>query len=233
MIIDTRIIFDNGKSGNGKIEINFPTHCPACKAAIFPTYLSGSLNVDSKTFYAMFECRNCHNAFIMTIDRIGKNVNSDKYILSKDSTIRYAPNKQVAREFSEHITSISPQFIKIYNQALAAESNNLDEIAGIGYRKALEFLIKDYLCKDKNDDEKQMIIKKFLGNVIKDDVINPNIKIVAERAVWLGNDEAHYYRKWEDKDITDLKDLVDMSVRWIELELITQKYFEEMPSGKK
>ena len=36
-------------------------------------------------------------------------------------------------------------FLTIYNQSLSAEDNNLDQIAGIGYRKALEFLIKDYL----------------------------------------------------------------------------------------
>lgn len=38
---------------------------------------------------------------------------------------------------------VSPQFVEIYNQAKAAESFQLDQITGLGLRKALEFLIKD------------------------------------------------------------------------------------------
>jgi hypothetical protein len=45
------------------------------------------------------------------------------------------------REFSKIIEDISEKFSKIYNQAQNAEISNLDEIAGPGYGKALEFLI--------------------------------------------------------------------------------------------
>lgn len=45
--------------------------------------------------------------------------------------------------FDKKIDEISPKFNEIYKQALAAEVSNLNEIAGLGYRKSLEFLIKD------------------------------------------------------------------------------------------
>lgn len=51
--------------------------------------------------------------------------------------------------FSDIINEISPGFVKIYNQAHEAEIRLLDDIVGGGYRKALEFLIKDiciYSC---------------------------------------------------------------------------------------
>lgn len=227
-------IYDNGKTFLAEININLPNECPSCKGNISPVYLGGWVNADANTMYALFECRKCHSGFIMSASEVevkSKSYNKVFY-LSDNSKIEYAPNRPIPITFSEHISNLSSQFVKIYNQANAAEAAGLDEIAGIGYRKALEFLIKDYLCEGKGDEEKQIIIKKFLGNVIKEDIENSNIKAVAVRAVWLGNDEAHYYRKWEDKDIDDLKVLIKLAVNWIETELITQEYIREMPSGK-
>jgi hypothetical protein len=43
-----------------------------------------------------------------------------------------------------------------------------------------------------------------------------------------GNDETHYVRQWEDKDITDLKTLIPPTVNWIETILLTRKYMQSM-----
>lgn len=133
----------------------------------------------------------------------------------------------VEKNFSHDITNLSPNFVDIYNQAAKAESLNLNHIAGIGFRKALEFIIKDYLIS-KNPDKEEKIKKKFLGNCIKEDIQNINLKEIAERATWLGNDETHYVRQWENKDINDLKVLINISLHWIDMELLTEKYKSEM-----
>jgi len=52
------------------------------------------------------------------------------------------------------------------------------------------------------------------------------------RAVWLGNDETHYLRKWEQKDLTDLKNLIGLTVHWIEMEELTETVMKDMPAGK-
>lgn len=62
------------------------------------------------------------------------------------------------REFDAKLKKVSPQFVKVYNQALKAEEFSLDEIAGLGYRKALEFLIKDFAIY--NNPEKA----EWIGN---------------------------------------------------------------------
>jgi hypothetical protein len=129
--------------------------------------------------------------------------------------------------FSENIQQVSKGFIDIYNQSVEAEHHGLTEICGIGYRKALEFLIKDYLISNLPDEEEH-IKKKLLGKCINDYVENPNIKEMAKRAVWLGNDETHYIRRWENKDINDLKILIDITVHWIEMEVLTNKYKDDM-----
>ncbi len=56
----------------------------------------------------------------------------------------------------------------------------------------------------------------------------PEIKGMAERAIWLGNDETHYVRRWADKDIKDLKNLIDLTVYFISMKIKAKKYKKEM-----
>jgi hypothetical protein len=72
-----------------------------------------------------------------------------------------------------------------------------------------------------------------LGNCIAEYVKNDRISQTAARATWLGNDETHYVRKWEDKDVKDLKNLIGLTVRWIEMEQMTDDAIKDMPAGKK
>ena len=52
-----------------------------------------------------------------------------------------------------------------------------------------------------------------------DDIRNEGFIFVSQRAAWIGNDETHYVRKWEEKDIEDLKILIDHVVKFIKREL--------------
>ena len=61
---------------------------------------------------------------------------------------------------------------------------------------------------------------------------NSSIKELARRATWLGNDETHYIRKWEDRDIHDLKNLIDLTCQYITMESKSKAYLEEMPEKK-
>ncbi|MFR9531559.1 MAG: hypothetical protein SNJ29_10315 [Rikenellaceae bacterium] len=133
--------------------------------------------------------------------------------------------------FSKTIKDLSADFCNIYNEAYAAEQMVLMQITGVGYRKALEFLIKDYLIY-KTPGNKDAIKNKLLMQCINDDVDDKRIKEIARRATWLGNDETHYTRKWEGKDVSHLKDLINMCLYWIEAEVVTAKILEEMPAPK-
>jgi hypothetical protein len=89
-------------------------------------------------------------------------------------------------------------------------------------------LIKDFCVKENPKDE-EAIKSQFLGTVIKERIADPNIKAMAKRAAWLGNDESRYVRIWEDKAITDLKALITLTVSWINTHLLTKKYVKDMP----
>lgn len=52
---------------------------------------------------------------------------------------------------------------------------------------------------------------------------NPQLKTAASRATWLGNDQTHYEQKYQDKDISDLKRLIDLSVHWISMIYLTDE----------
>ena len=204
---------------------SLPGLCPFCNNNITPNFknaykkdqnLQVVFNCPSDTcnklFIAYYECKSPTNVGLVQYNC--------KYLKSSIGNIR-------RKEFSEDLANISPTFTEIYNDAIAAESYDLNHIIGIGLRKALEFLIKDYLIH-KNPEHQEQILKKMLGPCIKEYIANPNIKNMAERAVWLGNDHTHYVKKWEDKDIKDLKILIDLTLHWIEMEMLTAKYENEM-----
>jgi hypothetical protein len=130
-------------------------------------------------------------------------------------------------EFSKLIKNISPDFDKIYNQSLKSEMLGLDEICGFGYRKSLEYLMKDYLIYKSPEEEHQTIrehqsIVKCMKEYPK--IIDENILKTSERGFWLGNDHSHYYKKHENLKVEDLKKLIDLTIRWIENKEETDHY---------
>ncbi len=137
----------------------------------------------------------------------------------------------VQTNIRDEIKAVSPSFVEIFSQATKAKEERLDQICGVGYRKALEFLIKDY-CKINNPNEIENIEKSQLMPVINNYIDNKDIKDMATRAVWIGNDETHYIRKWSNKDIHDLLMLIEITCNWIMLVENTKKYRMSMEKGK-
>ena len=131
-------------------------------------------------------------------------------------------------EQHEEVEKISPLFAEIFSQATHAESLGLNQICGVGYRKALEHLIKDY-CIHTNPDKRESIQKIQLMNCITSFVKDANVLACAKRATWLGNDETHYVRKWATQDINDLKVLIKLVSNWIVNDVLTKQYIESMP----
>lgn len=200
------------------------TECPACHKSFVPNPLFAcAYNIDEVSTRAsiVYFCRDCSTAFL------GHYIISN--ISSTGSSIRFndahflfvEPIKFSKTVFDPKIINLSPQFDKIYNQALAAETSGLDEIAGLGYRKSLEFLIKDFAIHENPEDEEK--IKSMpLAACIKNYIDSPNIKTLATRSAWIGNDEAHYIRKQEDRDVSDMKSFIQATVYFISMILITE-----------
>lgn len=205
---------------NGVVD-RHPEKCPRCHSLIHAQGVYGS--VSQHEFEVAYLCPNppCRKLFV------GQYVIKSKAPL-QGILVQVLPTDVRKRGFSKEIEAISPDFCSIYNEAFAAEQNNLKQICGVGYRKALEFLIKDYLIK-LHPNRVEQIKGKFLGRCVEDDIEEVKIKAVAKRATWLGNDETHYVRKWQDKDLEDLKKLLDLTVYWIDSEELTSQALVSMP----
>lgn len=200
--------------GNRKYVPVYSVKCPCCGTIMAPQYLCCSSDV----LFCRCPMTGCGALFLLQIKGNGHSVMHNHPLAKK--------------VFSDVVNTISPMFCNIYNEAYAAEQMSLMEICGVGYRKALEFLIKDYTIQGKSDEMVDKIKKISLAKCIDDYVEDVKLKAVAKRAVWLGNDETHYVRKWEDKDVQDLKGVIRLTILWIEKEKETEWLLAEMPEGR-
>lgn len=207
-----------------------PTECPLCKRAIKPDLLHSSIfcgNDNAKYISELFLCRACDRTFVAQSAYVSASwTDSQGHYYSDNmgfaSQLLYiGPQMFEPQKFDDKIEKLSPQFAKIYNQALAAESYGLDEIAGIGYRKALEFLVKDY-CIHANPDKEEEIKAARLSACINKFIDNPQIKDLSTRAAWIGNDETHYIRKQEGRDVNDLKSFIQAMIYFVGMSLIAE-----------
>lgn len=195
------------------IEVEEVGKCPCCGIATSPTFLEGFAIPHADlphTIYAYIAlyCTSCHS--IYTARYISNRGVSNLHL---DSVF-----PKVAKEisFSDNINELSPTFVSLYNQSSIAETNvEIYGLAGIGYRKALEYLIKDYLIKLKHQD-KETIIKMDLGNCANK--LEGQIKTIAKASIWIGNDETHYFRKNPEYDIEDLKLFINTLIHFIEID---------------
>jgi hypothetical protein len=199
-----------------------PDTCPICSVAISPEFI---LVYEKDKWYSHLLCgcpRNeCASLFFAVYSK-------DMFSVSPTLHFRNCyPYSKIKKDFPQEISELSSNFVEIYNQAYIAEQENLDLICGVGYRKSLEYLIKDYvisLFPAKETKLKGMLLQQCIQQFIAE----PTIKQMAERATWLGNDETHYVRKWDDKDLQDLKNLIDLTVFYISMSIKASRYMEEM-----
>lgn len=194
--------------------IKTPSKCPHCGRTMSPQYVGKSISSDEASyleegrFAVVFRCSfsDCLKYFV--IEYINNNAPSA-------SIVQYNYRPPIKVKLPENIEKVSPIFVEIYSQATVAESETLDQIAGVGYRKAAEFLIKDYVIS-KNPSDEEHIKSIMLGKVIADYLNDfPKIQALAKSVAWIGNDETHYVRRHDGKDIEDLKKFILSAAQFI------------------
>ena len=210
---------------NKRIEVkDIALACPFCGTKVIPRYLYGVYNQDgTSSLFTLCPNEACKKSYVSIM-----RLHIDGYQLDS-----YQALPHHNRSFSETITSISSEFVSIYNQAFTAEQMNLDSICGVGYRKALEFLIKDYAISTTKESEHENIKKLQLMPCLNQYIKDTRVNEIAKRAIWLGNDETHYVRKWDERSLKDLKGLIDLTLYWIESEIKSNEILSEMPEKTK
>ncbi len=199
-------------------QIILPDICPYCQKGIQPIHLASFYanpnHLAEKVISSMFLCPACERIFV--------GIYTDIYLGSTSYPQNVIPANTFKRDFSSNIETLSPKFCQIYNESLNAENQGLTEICGMGYRKALEFLVKDFAISENPDDE-ESIKSKMLSKCISDHIDNKKIQTLAKASAWLGNDETHYVRKHEDYDLNNLKSFINATVSYLDSELELKK----------
>jgi len=224
-------------SGSRYCHDREPEECPICHRAIHPDEHTWAVASAGDDLHGVLEIvhqcprRECRHFFI---SRYARDDTPEPSQFVDVPGLRYfrlfecVPATPLSPLIPAEVAELAPSFVEIYSQARAAEIHSLPQVAGVGYRKALEFLIKDY-CISTRAAEEKLIRSASLSSCVREYIKSPQARICATRAAWLGNDETHYERRWSDMDIDNLKELIVLTVNWIHSELLTRKYEGAMP----
>lgn len=215
------------KSEVGKpYEVEFPVMCPHCGTASAPHFtLAKEVPYTPEIILICTWRQNCCDKHTFTIHRVTTyrgGIGSGEYIF------RY-PNV-IADALPESLC-FSTRFIKLYNQAHTAEQSNHLELAGSGYRNALEVLIKDYAI-EKLKNPREEVVKKKLHQAIEAYVPTVNLKNCGDVIRILGNDYTHYQRNYESVGFDRFKSYVRIFIEVINTQILMLEPIIELPTQR-
>ena len=188
---------------NFSVNIDNPNTCPHCHVSVIPTFLYH--RAFNKVAYTVWACpsNECKRTFIAVYEITGQ---------TSAAFTGFLDGSPIAPHWPTTIQNLRSKFISTYVQALKAENLGLDELSGMGFRKAIEYLVKDYLIQ-KDSSLEGKIEDLALAKIIIENFNLPqesDLKDLLQRATWLGNDLTHYLRYHDNFDINDLKELVNL-----------------------
>jgi len=213
-----------------------PNICPHCHIVNKPKHIwiINSIDTDNKhNLITAWKCSSdsCDKIFLVNHKFEGNEFVFDRFLNGLPKGPDWPkPIKDLKNGLSQDDELQESKFIKTYLQSLVAENNGLDEIAGMGYRKAIEYLVKDWAIQE-NQDKKEEIEKSWLGVVIQN-YYTGDLKAILERATWLGNDQAHYKKIFEEYNISDMKELIDLIMVELDRQFKMNHYIENIQKRK-
>ena len=137
------------------------------------------------------------------------------------------PNGKEKRQFHKLIEELSPRFVNVYHQAQMAEQNEAYTLAGMGYRAALEILVKDYalnVVRDSKEKISKMKLADCIAHYFKGKAEdNMSLFNSADVVRIFGNDFAHwkYPEDFSEREsINHIKSYLDIFVSIIKTKLM-------------
>lgn len=203
-----RIFFS---SSTEKFESVIPVECPHCGAYSTPQ-ISAHTSISysgMKIWFFIFYNDCCDKQSFAIYKKQGSNA----------EFLGILPVVHKMPQLPESLGKISPRFVSLFQQSFDAEQNSYFELAGSGYRNAIEVLIKDFAIQELKVPEKE-VRKKSLSQAIEAYLPSINASISADVMRVLGNDYTHYERKYEDIDFQVLKRYLQIFINSIDCEYL-------------
>ena len=174
-----------------------PTLCPWCGYGTDGPITNGIKMGYGKNvcFVISIRCTHCENSFIAVFE--------NKSIKTGMVFITCLP-QPFGKDLREELKLLSPRFCDMHKQAEYAELNSMLDLAGIGYRTALEILIKDYAIQELKCPPED-VAKKKLADAIGEYLNQSSFVKTADVVRILGNDVTHYDKKHPECDFVTMK----------------------------
>src|SRR5665213_999802 len=145
-----KVVIDHSGTVTSTTIDRFPDECPFChgreKQAPQNRTLLAVTNArgEYELFLAM-RCllESCGRTYFGVYRKAGSTSAAD-YTLAE-----FMPPTPLRIRREKAVENISRDFYEIYDQASVADEYGLSLIAGAGYRKAIEYLVKDYVVSDR------------------------------------------------------------------------------------
>lgn len=217
MVTNVHFSFENDpKHITNSAVLDTTIECPDCGNKNSFEFPCNGIGIGGEINYIV-KCQNCKKFFIA------------KYFSHEIGTYKYEqtfsaiyPSGKFKHKFPQEIENISSKFIEIYQQAMTAKNQGLNELVGIGLRKAIEFLIYDYI---KN--VLALEPAKTLENRIKQiNVQNVNVHSTLVR--WVGNDNTHVEIKHPEFSIAEMIKSIDLVVYYLFAEYKSKEIAEKI-----
>lgn len=189
------------------LTIQIPQTCPWCVIGNNPTNNeAGKIEIQEGYIFSMHHrCPACKK-YHMT---------NQEYLRQADKTtmILVYPNK-VVTDIDRLFIEYAPRFVEFYSEAIEAEKSGLENIAGTGYRSAVECLIKDYALAFELDTKEYLSDPKLTFNnaidryVKDDDLLKGALHFIRT----VGNGYTHW-NKSTSISLPELKNYVDIIIQ--------------------
>lgn len=198
---------------NFNFPLKKPMCCPYCNAFEDGTNIDRKLLTLGNGKYhgvVLYRCTYCRQSYtvIYDIDTLKKKGNFGTFF----------PIASVTYE-NKLLANLSQKFIDMYNQALRAELKGDIELAAIGFRQALECLVKDYAINELEKPSEEVSRKKLFA-AISEYLGEQDLIKTADVVRILGNDYAHYERKYPEHDFQLLKNYMEIFIRLVETKVM-------------
>lgn len=201
-----------------------PSTCPFCgiETDAITTSVQTTRYKNGRVLYLVsYECTHCQNSFVALYEKLKS---ADREALQYIEVLPHPTGK----ELHQGLSIISPRFVEVHKEAEGAEQYGFFDLAAIGYRKALEILVKDYaiaiLGKSKEEVEKKKL-EVAIGTYLQQKELLKTADVVRI----LGNDHTHYKEKYPEHEFPTLKRYYDIFLQLI----ITQYEIANPPVERK
>ena len=189
------------------LTIQIPQTCPWCGIGNNPTNNeAGKIEIQEGYIFSMHHrCPACKKYHMTNQEYLHQ--------ANKTTMVLVYPNK-VVTDIDRLFIEYAPRFVEFYSEAIEAEKSGLENIAGTGYRSAVECLIKDYALAFGLDTKEYLSDPKLTFNnaidryVKDDDLLKGALHFIRT----VGNGYTHW-NKSTSISLPELKNYVDIIIQ--------------------